>query len=347
MPLSAVVGQADLKLALQLAAVDPHIGGVLVSGERGTAKSTAARALAALLPEVEVNEGCVYGCPTARPASWCDECRRRAPAASRWRQPAFVTLPLGATADQLVGTLDLEQAIESGQRRFSPGLLARANQGVLYVDEVNLLEDHLVDVLLDVAASGVNVVAREGVSVSHPAELLLVGTMNPEEGELRPQLIDRFGLCVQIRGLETERERAEVAMRRLAFDDDPAAVLARFERDEQALAHGLVEARARLRQVQVVEGVYRRAARLSLELGAMGHRAEVLLIRAARALAALQAADRVGDAQLERVAPLVLVHRVRRGAFEQLAATATEEAAAVAAKVSAVLAQANEKKKHS
>ncbi len=314
-PLTALVGLDDLRLALTLVAVNPRLAGVLVRGEKGTAKSTAARALAALLPPAPVNQGCPYGCAADRPERWCDGCRgREHPVVER--PAAFETLPLGVTEDQLLGSLDLEAALQRGERRFEPGLLARVNGGVLYVDEVNLLDDHVVDVLLDVAAMGVNTVAREGVSVTHPAEFALVGTMNPEEGELRPQLLDRFGLCVEVRGLSDVDARAEIVLRRLDFERDPTGFRARYEAAERALGARIAAARARRAEVRVGRGWCRAAASLALQVGVDGHRADLMLVEAAATLAALDGRVEVGEQDLVEAAALVLPHRLRRRPFD-------------------------------
>jgi len=340
MPFSALVGQTRLKLALTLLAVDPKLGGVLIRGEKGTAKSTAARGLASLLPPVTVHEGCPYGCAVSRPDSWCEACREPLSHGQVERRPAFETLPLGCTADQLLGTIDLEQALQHGQRRFSPGLLARVNHGVLYVDEVNLLDDHIVDLLLDVAAMGVNTVAREGITVSHPAELMLVGTMNPEEGELRPQLTDRFGLCAEVASLGDAEDRAEVVVRRLAFDADPARFCASYADAERALAERIVAARQRLAKVTIDRAWCLRAAQLSLALGAVGHRSDVLLVKAAAALAALDGRAELAQGDLAQAATVVLPHRLRRRGFDDPAAPKAGEAAAdLAARVSDALSE--------
>ncbi len=340
LPFTAIVGQERLKLALQMLAVDPRLGGVLIRGEKGTAKSTAARALARLLPPVMVHEGCPFGCAVERPSTWCDQCREPVSHPQVERRPAFETLPLGTTADQLLGTIDLERALKHGERRFSPGLLARVNQGVLYVDEVNLLDDHLVDLLLDVAAMGVNVVAREGISVSHPAEIMLLGTMNPDEGELRPQLTDRFGLCAEVEALTDPDERAEVVMRRLQFDADPEGFCDRYQAEEQRLAERIIEARRCLKEVKVDRKWCLAAACLSLELGVHGHRADVLLVKAAAALAALEGRTALGQADIEQVAAVVLPHRLRRRSFDDpTAQSSAESAAELAARVSDALQQ--------
>lgn len=315
-PFSAIVGQERARLALLLSAIHPALGGVLLRGERGTAKSTFVRGLAAILPEIDVIEGCRFGCDPSARHEWCAECEARGGGVGVRRRPRLQTLPLGVTEDRLVGSIDLEHALATGARRFEPGLLARAHRGVLYVDEVNLLEDHLVDVLLDVAATGENVVEREGIGLSHPARFVLVGTMNPEEGELRPQLLDRFGLVVEVASGEDPVERAEIVARRLAYERDPAAFAARFAQAEDELRAAIAAAQARVSSVEAGDAVCRAAALVSLGVGAQGHRADILVVKAAVALAALEGRPEVTPADLERVAPLVYPHRVQRSAFD-------------------------------
>jgi magnesium chelatase subunit I len=329
-PFSAIVGQDEMKLALLVAAVDPAIGGVLIFGDRGTGKSTAVRALAALLPPMRVVVGCPYGCDPAAPAGACGECRgrkrRTAPKSALVPVPV-VDLPLGATEDRVVGALDLERALAQGVKAFEPGLLARAHRGFLYIDEVNLLEDHLVDVLLDVAASGENVVEREGLSVRHPARFVLVGSGNPEEGELRPQLLDRFGLSVEVRTPADLAVRIDVVRRRDAFERDPAAFVAKWAREEAELRRRIVAGRKRLDAVRVADDVLERAARLCIALGTDGLRGELTLVRAARALAGLESARAVSDAHLRRVAPAALRHRLRRNPLDDAGSTTRVERA--------------------
>jgi magnesium chelatase subunit I len=322
-PFSAIVGQDEMKLALLIAAVDPTIGGVLVFGDRGTGKSTAVRALAALLPPMRVVAGCRYGCDPAADGKWCEECRARVaagtlttPYKSRQAPVPVVDLPLGATEDRVVGALDLERALTQGVKAFEPGLLARAHRGFLYIDEVNLLEDHLVDLLLDVAASGENVVEREGLSVRHPARFVLVGSGNPEEGELRPQLLDRFGLSVEVKTPMDLPTRVEVVRRRDDYEHDPEGFVAKWKKDDGKLRRKIEAGRARLDSVKVPDAAILRAAELCLALGTDGLRGELTLIRAARALAALDGDTVVGDAQLRRVAPTALRHRLRRNPLD-------------------------------
>lgn len=313
-PFTAIVGQEDLKLALLLNAINPAIGGVLIRGEKGTGKSTAVRALAGLLPDMEVVAGCLYGCHPKGLDGLCEDCQKRKVADNGLpvvRRPVpVVTLPLGATEDRVLGTLDLEAALHEGRKRFEPGLLARAHRGILYIDEVNLLEDHLVDILLDVAASGINVVERESVSFSHPARFLLVGTMNPEEGELRPQLLDRFGICVEVKGILDPTARAAIVRQRLAFEADPKGFLASHQPSELELKHRLEQAGALLPQVQVGEGEMALAVRLALALKTEGHRADLTTIRAACTVAALEGRKAVTLADVKRSAVFAFRHRL-------------------------------------
>ncbi|MDZ7589679.1 MAG: magnesium chelatase ATPase subunit I [Rubrivivax sp.] len=314
-PFSAIVGQDEMKLAILIAAVEPRIGGVLVFGDRGTGKSTAVRALAALLPPMKVVAACRYGCDPADKGSACADCatlKAGGRPKTRLAPVPVVDLPLGATEDRVVGALDLERALTQGVKAFEPGLLARAHRGFLYIDEVNLLEDHLVDLLIDVAASGENVVEREGLSVRHPARFVLVGSGNPEEGELRPQLLDRFGLAVEVRTPTELAARVEVVRRRDAFERDPEAFLQRWQTDDERTRRRIVGARKRLDSVAVPDAVLERAAELCIGLGTDGLRGELTLMRAARALAALDGDDTVADSHLQRVARPSLRHRLRR-----------------------------------
>ena len=314
-PFTALVGQEPMKRALVLNAVNPAIGGVLIRGEKGTAKSTAVRALARLLPEIEVVADCPYGCPPDAPELQCADCRERA-AASRplpvaSRRMRVVELPINASEDRVVGTIDIEAAIREGSRRFEPGVLAQANRNILYVDEVNLLDDHLVDVLLDAAAMGVNVVEREGISVWHPARFILVGTMNPEEGELRPQLLDRFGLCVDVTGIRDVQQRVEIVERREQFEEDPEAFIDACHEAESGEGERIGAAISALETVRVDRQVLVAIASLSVELDVDGHRADLVTRKAAQALAAYEGRRSVSLTDVERVAPMVLAHRVK------------------------------------
>jgi magnesium chelatase subunit I len=316
-PFSAIVGQDEMKLALMIAAVDPKVGGVLAFGDRGSGKSTAVRALGALLPKMKAVAGCRYQCDPDDETSRCDHCRARgARLKSQQVNVPVIDLPLGATEDRVVGALDLERALAHGEKSFEPGLLARANRGFLYIDEVNLLEDHLVDLLLDVAASGENVVERDGLSVRHPARIVLVGTGNPEEGELRPQLLDRFGLSVEVKTPEDLPTRIEVIKRRDAFETDSAAFTAQWAKEEAKTRRRILVARERLDEVTAPDVSLTRAAQLCITLGTDGLRGELTLMRAARALAAIEGAKSVNDAHLKRVAPASLRHRLRRNPLD-------------------------------
>lgn len=323
-PFSAIVGQDDMKNALVLASIDPTIGGVLVMGDRGTGKSTCVRGLAAVLPTVAIVEGCPYAC---HPTDWdqqCSECRE-APAEKQTVRDVpvpVVDLPIGATEDRVVGSLDIEQALLFGKKRFEPGLLAKANRGFLYIDEINLLDDHLVDLLLDVAASGEHVVEREGLSVRHPARFVLIGSGNPEEGELRPQLLDRFGLSVDVTSPTDLAQRVEAVKRRDAFDRDKAAFAEQWQADETSLRERIVTARERLDAVEVPDDVLEYAARLCLAIGSDGLRGELTLLRSARALAAYEGASAVTAEMIRRVAPMTLCHRLRKDPLDDTSSNA-------------------------
>jgi magnesium chelatase subunit D len=316
-PFSAIVGQDDLKLALLVNAVSPEVGGVLVRGEKGTAKSTAVRALANLLPGIEVVTGCPYSCDPASPNPECPAGPHRAGAPSETRPVRLVELPVGASTDRLAGTLDIEKALSEGTRAFEPGLLAAAHRGILYVDEVNLLSDHLVDLLLDVAAMGVNHVEREGVSVRHPSRFILVGTMNPEEGELRPQLLDRFGVTVEVTGNPDPADRVEVVRRRLRYEANPGEFLREWSTEDAKLATFVEGARLRLPGVGLDEDTLFGISTLCADLGVDGLRGDLVTARTARVLAAWNARDEVLTQDVKRAALLALAHRRRRGPFEQ------------------------------
>jgi magnesium chelatase subunit I len=327
-PFSAIVGQEEMKLAILCAAVDPRIGGVLVLGDRGTGKSTAVRALAALLPKMRAVVGCRFGCDPADNAASCEECaalKASGKVKSKLVPVPVVDLPLGATEDRVVGALDLEKALTSGVKVFEPGLLARAHRGFLYIDEVNLLEDHLVDLLIDVAASGENLVEREGLSVRHPARFVLVGSGNPEEGELRPQLLDRFGLAVEVRTPQDLPSRVDVVRRRDDFERDPDAFIALWHKEDDKLRKRLVAARERVLQVKTPDAALERAAQLCMALGTDGLRGELTVIRAARALAAFDGDPVVSDSHIRRVAKPALRHRLRRDPLDDTDASARVE----------------------
>jgi magnesium chelatase subunit I len=331
-PFVAIVGQEEMTSALLAGAVDPAIGGVMVFGDRGTGKSTAVRGLAELLPRVASVKDCAYNCDPERPAGLCARCDGSGGAKLAVRQAPVpvVDLPLGATEDRVVGALDLERALTRAEKAFEPGLLARANRGFLYVDEINLLEDHLVDLLLDVAASGVNVVEREGLSVRHPARFVIVGSGNPEEGELRPQLLDRFGLSVEVSTPTVLAERIEVVRRRDDYERDPAAFAERWKSRTSRLRGRITRARKALGEVAVDDAVLERAASLCMELGTDGLRGELTLMRAARARAALEGRDAVTDDDLVAMAPPALRHRLRRDPLDESASTVRVERAVAA-----------------
>ena len=318
-PFSAIVGQDEMKQAMILTAIDPGIGGVLVFGDRGTGKSTAVRALAALLPEIEAVEGCPVN--SARP----EDCPDWAHVTSRRvikRPTPVIDLPLGVTEDRVVGALDIERALTRGEKAFEPGLLARANRGYLYIDEVNLLEDHIVDLLLDVAQSGENVVEREGLSIRHPARFVLVGSGNPEEGELRPQLLDRFGLSVEVTSPRDIETRIEVIRRRDAYENQYDAFMKKWRPKDSALRKGILVARAALPGLKTPNIVLHDCAALCIALGSDGLRGELTLLRTARALAALQGDATVTRAHLRAVAPSALRHRLRRDPLDEAGSTA-------------------------
>lgn len=315
-PFSAIVEQDRLKTALLLCAVDPSLGGVLIRGDKGTAKSTAARALTDILPPIQRVAGCAYNCLPGAPYQHCETCNHEHAAPQADSVP-FVTLPLGATEDRVIGTLDLEQALKGGSRVFKPGLLASAHRGILYIDEVNLLPDHLVDVLLDAAAMGVNVVQREGLSVSHPARFTLIGTMNLEEGDLRPQLLDRFGLMVEVTAPHDKTLRAEVVRRRIAFEANPAAYAAQWLREQQALRDQLATAQQLLPGVMLDDALLDLISHLCCEFEVASLRADIVMHKASRALAALQGQTEVTPEHVRAAAELVLPHRRRRKPFEQ------------------------------
>jgi magnesium chelatase subunit D len=322
-PFTAIVGQEKMKRALILNAISPQIGGVLIRGERGTAKSTAARALAALLPQIEVVENCPFHCDPDSPETLCDDCRARLAADGTLprskRRTLFVDLPVSATEDRVVGTLDIEQAIKKGERHFEPGVLAAANRGLLYVDEVNLLDDHVVDLLLDSAAMGVNVVEREGISFTHPARFILVGTMNPEEGELRPQLLDRFALCVEIKTILDPTQRVEIVRRRVAYEAKPTAFYEDWRSQEETLSKRIQQAQHLLPQVTFSDDDLFTIAGLTAEFAVDGHRADIVILKAALAQAAFEGRQAVSETDILLAAELALPHRLRKKPLQETA----------------------------
>lgn len=320
-PFTAIVGQERMKRALVLNAVNTKIGGVLIRGERGTAKSTAARALAELLPKVKTFTDCRFGCDPNRPTTWCTECRERAKndreRTVEMLPTPFVNLPVSATEDRVVGTLDIEKAIQQGERHFEPGVLADANRGLLYIDEVNLLDDHVVDVLLDSAAMGMNIVEREGISFSHPARFILVGTMNPEEGDLRPQLLDRFALSVDIRGIRDTRERVLIMERHLAFEEDPESFREEWLPQEEDLSQQIKQGRDLLPQVSYSSKNLVDIAQLSASLHVEGHRADLVILKTSQAHAAFEGRTTVSGRDIALAAELAYPHRLKKGPFQQ------------------------------
>jgi len=321
-PFAAIVSQEEMKKGLLLNAINPKLSGILIRGEKGTAKSTAVRALAALLPEIEVVSDCHFSCDPGDITTMCTQCRERIQAGEELprtrRKMRVVDLPVSATEDRVVGTLDIEQAIKKGEKHFEPGVLAQANRSILYVDEVNLLDDHIVDVLLDSAAMGVNTVEREGVSFTHPANFILVGTMNPEEGELRPQLLDRFGLCVNITGIPDPALRVEVIKRRAAFEENPEEFALQWKAEEEKLSRQIVTAIELLPQVTISDEMLSLIARIAIEMGVDGHRADLVMMKAAKTMAALNGREEVTEEDVRRSVDLALLHRMRRKPFQEL-----------------------------
>jgi magnesium chelatase subunit D len=318
-PFTAIVGQDEMKLALLLNVVDPLIGGVLIMGHRGTGKSTAVRALGDLLPQITVVAGCPYNCD---PGDRCDQCRQNGETTTKQSAVPVVELPLGATEDRVCGTIDIERALSAGRKAFDPGLLARANRGFLYIDEVNLLEDHLVDLLLDVAVTGINKVEREGISVEHPASFVLIGSGNPEEGELRPQLLDRFGLHAEVITENYLQNRVDIVERREGYDRDRDAFCKSYSADQEQLRKRITRARANLSRTKIDRLMLEKIAQLCADLKVDGHRGELTIVRAARALAAFEGRKAVTEDHVKRVSAMALRHRLRRDALDE---TATSE----------------------
>ena len=318
-PFAAIVGQDNMKLAMILTAIDPKIGGVLVFGDRGTGKSTAVRALAALLPQITAIRGCPINAETKKDVpEWAELTRFE----QHKRSTPVIDLPLGVSEDRVTGALDIERALTQGEKAFQPGLLAQANRGYLYIDEVNLLEDHIVDLLLDVAQSGENLVEREGLSIRHPARFVLVGSGNPEEGELRPQLLDRFGLSVEVTSPKIIEERIAVIERRDAFDQNPKRFVSKWKPEELKVRQAIIDARTALAKIKKNEAVLRDCANLCIALGADGLRGELTLLRASRALAAYKKQTSIQRAHLKAVAPLALSHRLRRDPLDEAGSSA-------------------------
>lgn len=320
-PFSAIVGQDEMKTGLMLNIVDPKIGGVLVFGEKGTAKSTAVRAIAELLPEITVVKGCPFRCDPANPGAMCEECYEKylsgTPMETEQVKMRVVDLPVSATEDRVVGSLDIEEAIKRGKKKFEPGVLAQANRGILYVDEINLLDDHIVDLLLDSAAMGVNTVEREGVSYSHPANFILVGTMNPEEGELRPQLLDRFGLSVEIKGLRNPEQRVQIVRLRSEFDNAPVSFIQNYSELDAELGRKIAEACKALPEVQISDEILLTDAKIAIALDSDGHRGDITMMKALLAAAALEGRKEVTADDILLVVKMVFLHRLKSLPFEK------------------------------
>jgi len=326
-PFAAIVGQENMKLALILNIINPSISGVLIRGEKGTAKSTAVRALAAILPEIKVIKNCPFQLAIKNEHDLCVECQHldcrdkilsHRPVETKKRKIKVVELPVGATEDRVVGTMDLEQAIKKGEKRIEPGLLAGAHRGILYMDEVNLLDDHVVDLLLDSAAMGVNTIEREGVSFSHPARFTLVGTMNPEEGELRPQLLDRFGLCVHIEGILDPDARVTIMERRTAYDDDPASFCSKWEKDSKQIVEKIEKGAKLYPSVSIERSLLLEIADYCIDVGVDGHRGDIIMLKTAKTLAAFAGRETVIKKDIEKAAELALPHRVRRQPLQDI-----------------------------
>ncbi|WP_273322550.1 ATP-binding protein [Vallitalea guaymasensis] len=319
-PFTAIVGQDNMKKALLLNIINPSLGGVLIRGEKGTAKSTAVRALADLLPERKEISGCRFHCNPDEISECCDECVGLIESGNVTQHTGkmkVVDLPVSATEDRVVGTLDIEHAIKMGEKKFESGILAEANRNILYIDEVNLLDDHVVDILLDSAAMGVNTIEREGISYTHPARFVLVGTMNPEEGDLRPQLLDRFGLVVEVMGERETEKRVEVIKRRLEYENNPEKFVERYTQDNNRLNERIMKAKSLLSKVEYTDEILEIVARLSIELEVDGHRADITMVKTAVTNAAFNGRTKVMKEDLLEAAELVLPHRMRRRPFEE------------------------------
>ncbi len=320
-PFPAIVNQEKVKKALILNVVNPLIGGVLIKGDKGTGKSTMVRSLSRVLPEIPVVKGCPFSCDPFDETLMCPRCRERKKKGEElpvvYRRMKVVDLPLGATEDRVVGTIDIEKALKEGEKAFQPGILAEVNRGILYVDEVNLLSDHIADILLDAAAMGINIVEREGISFSHPARFVLVGTMNPEEGDLRPQLLDRFGMCVEIKTIMDPEKRAEITKRRLEYEADPVAFQEKWRDEELALGRRIQEAKERLKEVRISEDMFLLASNLSIEMKVDGHRADISIVKVAVTNAAFEGRYEVTEEDIVEAATLVLPHRLKRRPFER------------------------------
>lgn len=325
-PFTSIVGQDTMKLALILNVINPSISGVLIRGEKGTGKSTTVRALADILPEIEVAPDCPFNLPPEGeheccgicPNTRCREAGQEGKREKTFKKVPVEELPVGSTEDRVAGTLDIEQALKTGEKRFEPGILAAAHRGILYVDEVNLLDDHIVDILLDSAAMGKNTVEREGISFSHPARFVIVGTMNPEEGELRPQLLDRFGLCVQVEGIRETRERVAVMKRRAEFDEKPEAFWQSWQESTRVLQDSIYKGMEQYARVKVNDDILLSIAELCVSMGVDGHRADIITLKTAKTICAYEGRDHVTRQDVDRAAEMVLPHRLRRQPFEDI-----------------------------
>lgn len=319
-PFTAIIGQESMKEGLILNAINQRVGGLLVFGEKGTAKSTAVRAMANLLPEIDVVKGCKFGCDPEDENTMCFECHEKLKNGEKLevekRKMRVVELPVGATEDRVVGSLDIEEAIKTGTKKFDTGILAEANRGILYVDEINLLDDHIVDLLLDSAAMGVNTVEREGVSYTHPAKFILVATMNPEEGELRPQLLDRFGLSVEVKGITNPLERIEIIKKRGEFEDNPNAFIESYKEKEEELRNKIEKTSKLIGNVAITDELLILIAKLCIKFEIDGHRGDLTLMKTAMTMAAFDGRTEVIKEDIEKAAPMVLFHRMRRLPFE-------------------------------
>lgn len=318
-PFTAIVGQENMKKALLLNIINPSLGGVLIKGEKGTAKSTAVRALAEILPEREEVKGCKFSCDPKDISKMCDECKQNIKNGLEVTKGKMkvVDLPISATEDRVVGTLDIEYAIKKGEKKFENGILANANRNILYLDEVNLLDDNIVDILLDSAAMGVNTIEREGISYNHPSSFILIGTMNPEEGDLRPQLLDRFSLVVNVAGEKEYEKRAKVIKQRLKFDKDPEAFIKEENDNKEKLQHKILQAKELLEKVQIDDSILLKVAKLTTALEVDGHRADISLIKTAMTLAAFNERNKIIEDDILQASELVLPHRMRRKPFEE------------------------------
>jgi Mg-chelatase subunit ChlI len=325
-PFTAIVGQEELKLALLLNAINPHIGGLLIRGPKGTGKSTSVRALSDILPEIDVVEGCRFNCNPTDPTNMCEDCltryRKNEVLPKLARPMRVVTLPIGATEDRVVGSLDIEQAIKLGIRALEPGILAEANQNILYIDEVNLLPDHITDDILDVAASGWNIVELEAISLGHPARFMLIGTMNPEEGELRPQLMDRFALHVNVNEILDEKARVSVIKNNLTFGENPLEFVKSFQDKQNEMRRKILEARGNLKEVLIPDAIFEAVARACIALKIDGHRPDIVAVNSAKTLAAMNGRKEVSSEDVLQVASMAVGFRTRREGFEEPATPA-------------------------